>query len=130
MVEASKGFYPVVRGDTVEVRQAGGLVFAAANDLALREGGGQLLAAGNNITVTEGGAFVIAAGNGVSVETGGAGMVISTRVSVTHGTIGVALAGRVDVADDVTVVVDTKRAGLIGLVAGLVLAVARMLWRR
>lgn len=130
MVEARSGFFPLVRGENVTVRQAGGLVFGAAHDLGLREGGGQLIAAGNNMTVNDGGGMVLAAGNRLSVTNGGAALAVSPNVEVRQGLVGVALAAKLDVADDSRVLVDPKGAVLIGVVAGVVAALLGRLLRR
>jgi len=106
-VVARKGFFPVVAGRDVAVRQAGGVAFLARRDLALREGGGQWLVALGNQTI----------------ERGGGGMLISRQAHVNHGFVGLLVSGRTTVEGQarvfVTLPVATAAAVVVGVAVGL-----------
>lgn len=130
MTEARRGFFPLVTGDEVNVRQAGAVAILARNDLSLGEGGGQMLACGNNMTVTNGGGWFLACGNRLTITNGGGAIAAGRHVDVRHGTVGVALGAQVTVGEGGRVLVGTREAAVIGLAAGLACALLSRLLRR
>jgi hypothetical protein len=120
--KATRGFFPVVIGEHVEVRQAGGLGFAAKRDLSVTQGGGRWLGAGNDISIRQGGAMFLAAGNGVDIEEGGAGVVAAGTVRVEKSYIGFALAGTLHIDQESTVIFGSGPSVLAGVLLGAVIA--------
>ena len=112
-VVARKGFFPVVVGRDVEVRQAGAAVFVARRDLALREGGGQWLVALGNQTI----------------DRGGGAALISRQAQLTHGFVGLLVSGRTAVEGNarvfVTVPLATAAAAAAGFAAGFLVGALR-----
>ncbi|HEX7018405.1 MAG TPA: hypothetical protein VF159_00235 [Gemmatimonadaceae bacterium] len=104
-VTARKGFFPLVLGRDVAVQQAGGVAFIAGHDFALREGGGQWLVSLGNQTI----------------ERGGGAALISGRAHVTHGFVGLLIAGRATLDANSRAFVNIPLAGAAAIAAGFAL---------
>lgn len=78
-VTVRKGFFPVVVGHDVRVRQAGGVIFGAKRDLRLSQGGGQWLVALRDQTI----------------RYGGGALLVSRQAQVSNGFVGVVVGGTV-----------------------------------
>ena len=117
-VVARKGFFPVVVGRDVEVRQAGAAVFVARRNLTLREGGGQWLVALGDQTI----------------DRGGGAALISRQAQLTHGFVGLLVSGRTALAGNARVFVNvplaTAAAAAAGFAAGFFAGAVRGASRR
>ena len=108
-VIAKKGFFPVVVGRDVEVRQAGGVAYIARHNLSLSEGGGQWLVALGDQTI----------------ERGGGAALVSRHARVRNAFIGLLVSGTTTLEGQNRVLLQMRMpaaaAALAGLAAGLVL---------
>ena len=108
-VSAKKGFFPVVAGHDVDVRQAGGVAFLAGHNLSLSEGGGQWLVALGDQTI----------------ERGGGAALISRHARVRNAFIGLLISGRTTLEGPNRVLVQlslpTAAAAAAGFAMGLML---------
>lgn len=120
MTEAKRGFFPLIIGDGVSLKQVGAIAVAAKDNIQISQGGGQLVGAGNNVSISQGGAWIMGAGNSVTIDQGGAGVVGARHVRVERSIIGLALGGEVEVSDS-KVMIGSGAALLIGLVLGVTL---------
>ena len=106
---ARKGFFPLVVGRDVDVRQAGGVAFIARHNLALSEGGGQWLVALGDQTI----------------ERGGGAALISLHARVRHAFIALLVSGRTTLEGSNRVLINVSlpaaAAAVAGLAVGLVL---------
>ena len=143
-VEARRGFFPVVTGDEVSLVQAGatfclsrgdlGMTQAGARlsmaggNLSIREGGSLLTLAGGDASIEEGGSLLLLAGRDVSISEGGAAVVAARQVRAERSFLGFVLGGKIDVADDSTLLIGSGQAAIFGAVAGLVCAIAGRLF--
>lgn len=71
MTEAKRGFFPLVIGDRVSLKQGGAVALVAKDNLEISQGGGQLIGAGNRVSISQGGGWVIGAGGSVAIDRGG-----------------------------------------------------------
>ena len=109
---AHRGFFPLVAGDNVEVRQAGGYAYFAAEDLSISRGGGTFMVAGRDVSIEQGGANVIVSAGDVSITQGGGGMIAAGSVKAEGGFIGVALGGSVELRDSKVLMTPPQAAAL------------------
>lgn len=120
MTVVRTGFFPVVAGDQISVKQAGGLAFVAKNSLQITQGGGQIVGAGNSVSVHQGGGWLIGAGGNISIDHGGGGVIAARDVRVDRSFLGIALGRKVTV-DDSNVLIGSAGSLAIGALLGLVL---------
>ncbi len=120
MTEAKRGFFPLVIGDRVSLKQGGAVALVAKDNLEISQGGGQLIGAGNRVSISQGGGWVIGAGGSVAIDRGGAAILGARHVRVERSIIGIALGGDVEVEDS-RVVLGSGAALMIGLVLGVIL---------
>lgn len=117
-VTARKGFFPVVVGRDVDVRQAGGVAFIARHNLALSEGGGQWLVALGDQTI----------------ERGGGAALLSRHARVRQAFIGLLVSGTTTLEGSNRVLLQLKlpvaAAAAAGFAAGLLLGRLRSAVRR
>lgn len=110
---ARKGFFPLVVGRDVDVRQAGGVAFIARHNMALSEGGGQWLVALGDQTI----------------ERGGGAVLLSRQARVRQGFIGLLVAGTATLEGQNRVFLrlnlPAAAAAVAGLAAGVLLGRAR-----
>jgi hypothetical protein len=116
---ARYGFFPVVVGDDVSVRQAGTTLVAASANLDLHQGGTQLAVAGGDVTISQGGAQALLAGGAVQIHQGGAGIVLTPEVTASESFVGVVLAGSANLESS-KVLLTTPQAAALGAALGLV----------
>lgn len=102
-VVARKGFFPIVAGRDVEVRQGGGIAFFARRNLRISEGGGRWLVALGDQTV----------------ERGGGATLISRQARVSHGFVGLLISGRTSLEGESRVLMSLPVPAAAALVAGL-----------
>ncbi|HKE85228.1 MAG TPA: hypothetical protein VKB50_15805 [Vicinamibacterales bacterium] len=79
---ATRGFFPVVAGNDVQVERGGGLMFLARRHLSIEQGGGQWLVSGGTLDVRQGGGAAL----------------IAKEALVSKGNVGVLIAGRATIA--------------------------------
>ena len=108
-VIAKKGFFPLVVGRDVDVRQAGGVAYIARHNLSLSEGGGQ---------------WIVALGD-QTIERGGGAALISRHARVRNAFIGLLVSGSTTLEGQNRVLLQLRlpvaAAAAAGLAAGLIL---------
>lgn len=114
VVRAHRGFFPVVYGHDVEVKQGGGAFLIARDELEIEQGGGQCMIGLRKLEVEQGGCAVMVAG----------------RAEVKRGLIGILLAANAEVKEGSRVLMTAPQAIAAGIVAGAVVALAKLLGDR
>ena len=127
-VNVKRGFFPIVMGDDVSIRQAGGMAFISRGDTELSQGGGQVILAGGATSIHQGGANLLASVGGVSISQGGAVVAAAGSIRVEQSYVGVALAPGIDISDS-RILLGPREAVLFGAVAGVAAAVVTRLLR-
>jgi copper(I)-binding protein len=122
-------FVPVMKGGSIDMKNAGALAVFARGDVTVREGGAQMMLAGGALTIEQGGAQTIVARGDVSIHEGGALAVAAPNVEVTDGWVGMALGARVDISGS-RVLLAPRQALCFGAGFGVVITLARRLLRR
>lgn len=102
---AERGFFPVVLGQDVRVRQGGGVIFLARRNLTIEQGGGQWLLGGGDLTVHQ----------------GGTGAMIARRARVEQGFVAALVAGQVELGPGARVLLQGTPAVVVGAVIGFLL---------
>ena len=110
-VRAHRGFFPIVYGNEVEVSQGGGLIFIAKDELEIEQGGGQWMIGLRKL----------------EVEQGGCMMKLTQTAEVSRGFIGLLASAHTELKDGSRVLMTLRHAVIAGLVAGGVVAAARLL---
>jgi hypothetical protein len=98
---ATRGFFPVVAGNDVHIEQAGGTLFVAKRHLSIEQGGGQLLVSAGTLDVRQGGGVTL----------------IAKEAQVSHGVVGVLVAGRATIAPGARVLLRATPAVALAAVA-------------
>jgi hypothetical protein len=111
-VTAHRGFFPAVIGEDVRVRDAGGVIFVAKQNLTVSRGGGQWLVAGRDQTIEQGGGVIL----------------VSRQARLTHGFVGLLVAGRVSLEGSARALLTLSPPVVVAAAAGL--AVGLLLGRR
>ena len=122
-------FVPVMKGDSIDMKNAGAIAVFARGEVTVREGGAQMMLTGGDLTVEQGGAQTIVARGDVSIREGGALAVAAPNVEITDGWVGMALGARVDITGS-RVLLAPLQALCLGAGFGVVIALARHLFRR
>jgi len=120
------GFVPIIKGDAVEIKNAGAVAVLAQADINVREGGAQVMLAGGDISVEQGGAQMMLARGDIAINAAGAMVAAGTTVGVTDGLVGIALGGRVDLNNSRVLLGPLQALGL-GAGFGVAFAIARRL---
>lgn len=129
-VKVRRGFFPLVKADTVSIEQAGAAAILSRGDTDLTQAGAQLVIGGGNTSIHQGGANLLASGGDVSVSQGGAVVAAARSVRAERSYIGLAIARRIELSD-CTIVAGPREAALFGAIAGVTAAfLARLSSRR
>jgi hypothetical protein len=126
---ARTGFFPLVSGDHIEMRQAGAMALISRGDLSMSEAGGQLMVAGGDISMEQGGAQTILAKGDVTLREGGALVAAGATVTVRQGWVGCAIGRNVDLTG-ARLLLGPAQAAAFGAAAGVVAAVVGTLLAR
>jgi hypothetical protein len=126
---ARRGFFPLVHGDEVDLRQAGAAGVLARGDVSIRAGGANLLVTGGDLHIEQGGGQTLLAAGDVTIRQGGTIVAAARSVKVDRGWVGLALGGRVDL-DDSRVLLGPVEALALGAGLGMVAACAKWCARR
>ena len=116
---ARRGFFPVVAGEDVQVREGGGLVFLAKSNMAVTQGGGQWLVAGGDQTLQQSGGACLIAGKNQILEQSGGAVLIARQARITSGFVGLLIAGRTTVQGGARVLVPISVSAVVAGAAGL-----------
>ena len=120
-VKVRHGFFPLVTGSSVSVRQAGAAAIVSRGDTDLTQGGAQVVVGGGSTSIHQGGANLLVSGGDVSVTQGGTLVAAARSIGAEQSYLGVVIGSRVDLTD-CTVLVGPRQAALFGAVAGAVTA--------
>ena len=126
---ARTGFFPLVHGDEVEVRQAGALGVLARGDVSIQQGGANLLATTGDLDIRQGGAQTLLAAGDVTINQGGAIVTAAGSVRVDRGWVGLALGSKVDLQDS-RVLLGPAQVLAVGAGVAAVVACAKWCARR
>jgi hypothetical protein len=118
---ARRGFFPLVHGDAVDLRQAGAAGVLARGDVSIREGGAQLLVTGGDLHIEQGGGQTLLAAGDVTIRQGGTIVAAARSVTVDRGWVDL---------DDSRVLLGPVEAFALGAGLGMVAACAKWCARR
>lgn len=117
MTEARRGFFPLITGDQVSLKQGGALALVAKNSMQVTQGGGQLVGAGNSISVSQGGSWIMGAGRSVTIDQGGSGIVAARNVRAQRSILGIVFGSEVSIEDS-KILLGASKSFALGLVLG------------
>lgn len=123
------GFFPVVAGDEVSLRQAGATVALVGDNASFERAGANAALVGGDLSITQGGSNFLLAFGDVSLQQGGTVFLAAKSVRAEQGFIGAVVAGRVEL-EDTSVLLSTPQALAFGAAAGIACAVLGRLLRR
>ena len=128
MTDAKMGFFPMVKGEEVNLTQGGAMSASSEGDFNLTMGGAQWARVSGDMTVHQGGVQTLLSRGDVSVSQGGILVSASRSTRVDGGTVGFLLAGDAEL-NDCKVLFGKEHALMFGAVAGVVFAVVSRLLR-
>ena len=99
-------------------------------NVTIERGYGQWLIGAGDMTVKQGGAMTMMAGKSISVTQGGAAMMLTQSARVEHGTVGLLISGKTELADGSRVLLRPAGAAALGGALGGVLALLCLLFGR
>jgi len=102
----------------------------ARRNVTIDRGYGQWLIAAGDMTVRQGGAMTMMAGKSISVTQGGAAMMLTQSARVEHGTVGLLISGKTELADGSRVLLRPAGAAALGGALAGVLALFCLLFGR
>lgn len=123
------GFFPLVAGDEVSLRQAGATVVFAGNNASFERAGANAALVGGDLSITQGGSNFLLAFGEASIQQGGTIFLAAKTVRAEQGFIGAVVAGRVEL-EDTSVLMSTTQAIAFGAALGVAVAVVGRLLRR
>lgn len=135
----------LVRGEHVELHQAGAGFVLADDDVTIERGGARTAIAGEGLTINQAGAGLILAGGdarilqggagtlvvlgGADIEQGGAVVLLTPEARIRGGIVGVAIAGRLNLEDGARVLAGPRELGIVAAI-GAAFAFLLILARR
>jgi hypothetical protein len=126
---ASFGFFPVVAGDEVAVRQAGTTAVFAGEHATFERAGSNAAFVGGNLSISRGGVNFLLAGGDVAIEQGGAVVMAARAVRAERAYVGAVLSPKVELADSKILFSTTQAAAFGGALGAAIVIVARLLRR-
>ncbi len=122
------GFVPVIKGGTVDMRNAGALAVLAHADINIREGGALVMLAGGDLSVEQGGAQMMLARGNIAMNDAGAMFATGATVEVVDGWVGIAVGRRVDISNSRVLLGPFQALGF-GVGLGISLSFARRIFK-
>lgn len=123
------GFFPVVAGDEVSLRQAGATMVFAGDSASFERAGANAALVGGDLSISQGGSNFLLAFGEASLQQAGAVFLAAKSVRAEQGFIGAVVAGRVEL-ENTSVLMSTPQAVAFGAALGVAAAVVGRLLRR